>query len=69
MTIMEASTLETYRDIYQGASDREIEVRMRLDTLYFITIGRVSSDDYQEMRELDKELVKFNNARRRAGVI
>ena len=37
-------TFEKFKDIYDGASDREIEVRMALDELYNIPFGRGYED-------------------------
>jgi len=66
MTNME-TTHSIYKDIYKGASEREIEVRMRLDVLYSIKLGYVKPEEYQEMRDLDLELKGFNQLRKQAA--
>jgi hypothetical protein len=61
------TTHSIYKDIYKSASEREIEVRMRLDVLYSIKLGYVKPEEYQEIRDLDLELKGFNQLRKQAA--
>lgn len=61
------TTHSIYKDIYKGACEREIEVRMRLDVLYSIKLGYVKPEEYQEIRDLDLELKGFNQLRKQAA--